>query len=42
MTNGISRKGSILTVDLSQWETQQDFAETLPEPYNWMHKFHNY
>jgi len=27
MTNGISRKGTILTVDLSQWETQQDFCE---------------
>lgn len=26
MRNGISRKGSILTVDLSQWYTQQQYA----------------
>lgn len=26
MTNGISRKGSVLTVDLSQWYTQQQYA----------------
>ena len=26
MRNGISRKGNILTVDLSQWYTQQQYA----------------
>lgn len=26
MRNGISRKGDILTVDLSQWYTQQQYA----------------